>query len=245
MTPTRTPLFLLFTGLLAFSACADQSGSVPEVPAEELTAQVAELDVVHEVMVPMWHEAFPARDIVAIQASITDFEPLLLALDAATLPGILQDKQGQWDEGKTRLMRAFQELKAASDAEDEDGILGSAEALHMSYEAMVRIIRPVVPELDTFHQHLYGVYHYYGPGYDVEKIGDRADLMAAAMPPLQAAQLPDRLEDRQVDFDARVTELGNQVAALLIVMEDPTRDEVEAGIEAVHAAYKAVEEIFD
>lgn len=230
---------------LAFTACAQQSGSVPEVPAEEIASQVPELDAVHEVMAPMWHEAFPARDFAAIQAAVPGFEPLLAALDAATLPGILQDKQGRWDEGKARLMESFQALKAAGEAGDEDGILGSAEAFHMNYEAMVRIIRPVVPELDTFHQHLYGLYHYYGPGYDLEKIRQAADAMAADIPPLLAAQLPTNLEDRHQEFEAKVIELGDQVAGLLLVLEDPDKDEVEAAIEAVHAAYEAVEGIFD
>jgi hypothetical protein len=231
--------------LVALSACAEESGSVPEVPAEELTAQVAELDAIHEVMVPMWHEAFPARDFAAIRASVPEFQPLLTALDLAALPGILQDKQGQWDEGKARLLQSFQELKAAAEAGDQDAMLGSAEAFHMNYEGMVRIIRPVVPELDAFHQHLYGLYHYYGPGYDLEKIRQATDAMAAAIPPLQAAQLPSRLEDRQPDFEARVRELGDRVTALLVVLENPSRAEVEEAVEAVHTAYQSVEDIFD
>ena len=103
----------------------------------------------------------------------------------------------------------------------------------------------MVPELETFHQHLYGLYHYYGPGYDLEKIQRAADAMAADVPPLQAAQLPSRLEDRQKTFEASVAELGNQVAALLLVLQDPSREEVDAAIEAVHDAYEAVEGIFD
>ncbi|MGW8267184.1 MAG: hypothetical protein ACWGSQ_12520 [Longimicrobiales bacterium] len=231
--------------LLVIGACAQDSEPVPDVPAEETTSQVAELDAVHEVMAPMWHEAFPAQDYAAIQAAVPEFEPLLTALDSATLPGILQDKQGQWDEGKARLMESFQELRSAAEAGEGDAILGSAEAFHMNYEALVRVIRPVVPELDTFHQHLYGLYHYYGPGYDLEKIRRAADAMAADIPPLQAAQLPARLEGRQEAFATSVAELGNQVAALLLALEDPSRDEVEAAIEAVHEAYEAVEGLFD
>jgi hypothetical protein len=226
-------------------ACAEEPGSVPEVPAEELLPEVAELDAVHEVMAPMWHEAFPGRDFPAIQASVSEFEPLLSELDAATLPGILQDKQVEWDEGKIRLMEAFQGFKAAAEEGDEDGMLAAAEAFHGSYEGMVRIIRPVVPELDAFHRYLYGVYHYYGPGYDLEKIQEQADQMAAALPPLQDAQLPSSLEDRQAEFEGLVAELGGQVAILLMTLEDPTREDVDAAIESVHAAYKAVEAIFD
>jgi len=236
---------LPFLTLVTISGCGAESGSVPEVPTEELAAQVAELDAVHEVMFPMWHDAFPARDFAAIQASIPEFEPLLEALDTASLPGILRDEQDRWDGGKSRLLQSFQELKAAAEMGNEEAMLGFAEAFHMDYEAMVRIVRPVIPELDAFHQHLYGVYHYYGPGYDVEKIRQGADAMGAAIPPLQEAQIPSRLEDRQADFEARVLELGDRVAALLVVLENPSRVAVDEAIETVHAAYESVKAIFD
>jgi len=240
------PIFAI-PALLAFLACAQEPESepVPEVPAEELTSTVAELEAVHEVMAPMWHDAFPAKDFESIRTAVTQFEPLLRDLDSAVLPGILQDKQAPWDEGKTRLLDSFRELDSAASTGDEAGMLASAEAFHMSYEALVRIIRPVVPELDTFHQHLYGLYHYYGPGYDLEKIRRAADAMAADVPPLFAAELPSRVEGRQADFQARVEELGNEVATLLLLLEAPNREEVEAAIEAVHAAYEAVDAIFD
>jgi hypothetical protein len=242
---TLTSVLPLAAAVITLSACAEKPASVPEVPAEELLPEVAELDAVHDVMAPMWHEAFPGRDFPAIQASVPEFEPLLLELESAALPGILQDKQSEWDDGKDRLMEAFQGLKAAAEEGDEDGMLAAAEVFHMSYEGMVRIIRPVVPELDAFHRYLYGVYHYYGPGYDLEKIREQADQMAAALPPLQAAQLPSRLEGKQGDFESLVAEMGGQLAILLMALEDPTREDVEAAIESVHAAYQAVEAIFD
>lgn len=240
--PTR--LLLGAATFFTVAACAEQSGSVPEVPVEEITAEVAQLDAVHDIMAPMWHEAFPARDFAAIQAAVPEFEPLLQELDAVTLPGILQDKQGDWDERKARLLQSFQDLKAAAAAGNEEGMLGSAEAFHMSYEGMVRVIRPVVPELDLFHQKLYGVYHYYGPGYDLVKIQDGADQMAETIPALQGATLPARLEEKQAEFEMKVSELSDQVAGLLMVLEDPDREEIEGAIEAVHAAYQAVEDIF-
>ncbi|MGW8268692.1 MAG: hypothetical protein ACWGSQ_20165, partial [Longimicrobiales bacterium] len=64
-------------------------------------------------------------------------------------------------------------------------------------------------------------------------------------PPLEAAQLPSNLQDRQADFDARVVHLGDQVAILLIALENPSRAEVQEAVEAVHTAYQSVKEIFD
>lgn len=231
--------------ILLVSACAEESGSVPEVPKEETTRSVPELDAVHEVMVPMWHDAWPARDYDAIRTSVEDFEPLLTALEGAQLPGILQDEQARWDEQKALLMGTFQGMQAAAADGNDEELLAHAEALHMNYEGLVRIVRPLVPELDEFHQHLYGLYHYYAPGYDLEKMRKAVDSMSAVMPRLQAVQLPERLADKQEAFDAAVTRLGGEIAVLLMAMEDPDREEVLAAMEEVHTAYQAVEAVFN
>jgi hypothetical protein len=231
--------------LLTLAACQERSGSVPEVPEEEMVSQVPELDAVHDVMVPLWHEAFPARDTEAILGAIPEFETLLADLDTAELPGILQDKAPRWNEQKTLLLESFQGLKEAAESGSEEGILAFAEALHMNYEGLVRIIRPLVPELDVFHRHLYGLYHYYGPGYDLEKIARSADAMAESIPPLQEATLPDRLSSRQADFDTAVAEMGTRVAALQAALENPSREGITTAINEVHEAYSEVEAIFD
>ncbi len=253
-TTTRSPFmttrFALSTAfsavlLLTVPACQEKSGSVPDVPAEELTSDVPELDAVHEIMAPMWHDAFPARDVDAIRAAVAEFKPLVAALDTAQLPGILQDKAPRWNEQKGLLMESFHGLEQAAEEGNDEGVMAFAEAFHMNYEGLVRIIRPVIPELDVFHQKLYALYHYYGPGYDLAKITRSAEEMAQALPPLEAATLPERLSDRQEDFDAAVAELGARVAALQASLEDPARPDVEAAIEEVHTAYEAVEDIFN
>lgn len=237
-------LCLLAVFLLSGS-CTQESGSVPEVPADELTAAVPELERVHDFMQPLWHDAFPQRDFEAIQALVPQFEPTLAALDSAQLPGILRDKTESWNQGKADLMSSFQDLKTAAAAGDEEGMLGSAEAFHRSYEGLVRLIRPVVPAMDAFHQHLYGLYHYYGPGYDMEKIWGAAQAMAETVPDLLEAELPSRVQDRQERFRELAVALGDQVDSLLAALEDPTREEVEVAIEEVHSAYAAMEALFN
>jgi hypothetical protein len=218
---------------------------VPEVPQEEITAQVQELNAIHDVMRPMWHDAWPAQDYEAIREATEAFEPLVEALDAASLPGILQDKQARWDEQKQLLLETFQGLKAAAEAGENDRMMAFAEAFHMNYEGMVRIIRPLVPELDVFHQKLYGVYHYYGPGYDLEKIGNAAAEMAAAIPALQGVTLPERLAPQQGHWEMLVERMSQHVGELITVLQDPSRDAVDAAIEAVHTDYAELEGIFD
>lgn len=226
------------------SGCGDKPGSVPEVPAEEITASVPELSAVHEFMQPLWHDAFPAKDFGKIQELVPEFEPTLAALDAAELPGILQDKVEAWNEGKVTLANAFEGLKAAADAGDEEGMLGYAETFHMSYEGLVRLIRPPLPELEAVHQPLYSMFHHYGPGYDLEKIRTAATEMAAAVPDLQAAELPSRLSGHQAHFEMAVTTLGETIGALMATLDDPSKEAVTAAIDAVHTAYAEIDGIF-
>jgi hypothetical protein len=98
--------------------------------------------------------------------------------------------------------------------------------------------------MDAFHQHLYSLYHHYGPGYDLEKIGTTARNMAAAIPPLQGVELPSRLADHQEHYQMVVTELGEAVGALIATLENPSRDKVGAAIEAVHTVYAEMEGIY-
>ncbi len=223
----------------------DPPGQAPEVPAEELSSEVPILDSIHSVMHPMWHDAFPARDYPAIQGAVADFEPMVEELAAVELTGILQDKAQEWGEQKSLFLETYRGLKEAAEGGQEEEMLAFAEAFHMNYEGMVRIIRPVLPEVETFHQALYALHHYYAPAYDLEKIQEAAEEMAAAVPPLAEARLPEGLADRQEDFQEAVAELGDQVALLLLVLEEPMREEVEASVEAVHTAYEAVEAVFN
>jgi hypothetical protein len=238
------PLLGLVAIPFLLSGCAEESGSVPEVPATELIAEVPELEAVHEFMQPLWHDAFPAKDYELIQELVPQIEPTLTALDAVELPGILRDKVERWNEGKVALAEAFQGLKTAADSGDEAGMLGYAETFHMVYESLVRLIRPPLPELEAVHQHLYGLYHHYGPGYDLERIAEAVTELAATIPALRAAELPSRVADKQTLFDSSVDGLERAVAALVNTLEDPNRAEVDAAIDAVHTAYEEVEGVF-
>ncbi len=244
MNRRKVAFFALTAALGSLAGCGDRPGSAPEVPAEELAARVPLLDSIHAVMHPMWHEAYPAKDYTAIAEAVSRFEPLMAALDTVRLPSILQDKQARWDEQKTLLKSTFEGLKAAVEAGSAEQMLAFTEAFHMNYEGMVRIIRPVVPELEAFHQQLYALYHYYGPAYDLEKIRAAADSMAAVIPNLKAAQLPARLADLQGNFEGAVQILELRVSELRSTLENPSREAVQAAIEAVHDAYHGVEEIF-
>ncbi len=245
---TRFPMSLVPLALTTLLACGrgeQPPEQAPEVSQAEITASVPALDEAHELVYPLWHDAFPAKDYEAIKVLIPPFDEKLSAVQAAELPGILREKQQQWDEGVERMMESFTALQAAASTDDQAAMLAATEAFHMNYERLVRVIRPVVPELDEFHQEMYKLYHYYMPAYDVEKMREAAAAMREKLLPLQAVQLPERLAASQGSFDGSVAELARQVESLGASLESPDREGVTAAVEAVHAAYQRTEAIFN
>ena len=231
--------------LVAFTACAGESEAVPEISEADITAEVPELDAVHELMYPLWHGAVPEQDYDSIQQLVPQFEPRLTAVDAVELPGILRHKQEGWDAGKAVMMSSFEGLKQAVEANDNAAMLSHAEAFHLGYEQLVRVIRPLVPELEAFHQELYKLIHYYKPADDEAKIHEAALAMIEKLEPLRAATLPERLADRQGDFDAAVAVLGDRLGELDEALHGSDAEAIDAAVDAVHGAYGAVGGVFE
>ena len=230
-------------------ARAQASGEPPapagEISKDETTAKVPELDDLHEVIYQLWHEAYPEKNYQMIKDLLPQADDLTAKLDAAALPGILRDKQKQWDEGKVKLKDTLAALHKAAEANDEEAMLKQTEAYHAAYEGLVRTIRPVVPELDAFHQELYKLYHYHAPKYDLAAIRVQAKAMQERVPPLAAAKLPKRVADRQEAFDAAVKTLSSAVDDLVKTADKDDKDAVLAAVETVHMAYLKTEKIFD
>jgi hypothetical protein len=230
---------------IAFAACASESEAVPEISEAEITAQVPELDAVHELMYPLWHNAFPAQDYDSIRQLVPQFEPLLAAVDSVELPGILRHKQEGWDAGKAVMLSSFDGLKQAIESNDNAAMLSHTEAFHVGYEQLVRMIRPRVPELESFHQELYKLVHYYGPADDNAGIHDALVAMNEKMAPLRDVTLPERLADHQADFEAGVVTLEEKLGELEAALHGSDDDAIQAAIDAVHAAYGELDGIFE
>ncbi len=253
----RNPLFLVLitAGVLLLSVSCQketqdaQMSAGPEAAAEitqeEITAAVPELNELHEVIYPLWHTAYPEKDYALIKELLPKAEALAAKVDAATLPGILRDKQADWETGKANLKTTLQSLKAAVEADDQEEMLKQTEAFHSAFERMVRTIRPLVKELEAFHQELYKLYHYYTPEYDLEKIRAAVPLMQEKIAALKEVTLPSRLADRQENFNTAVGALEAACGELAEIVTEDDQDKIKAAVEKVHTAYQNTEKIFD
>ena len=240
---------LLMTSFFFFSCQKAEDVLVEEpqveITQEETTASVPALSDLHEVVYPLWHNAFPEKDYALIKELLPQVDALTEILDQAELPGILRDKMEQWEEGKGTLKTTLENLHKAVDADSEEDMLSQVEAFHSSYEGLVRLIRPIVPELDAFHQELYKLYHYHMPNFELDLIREDVAAMVEKIIPLKAVQLSTRLESRQEDFQAVVDNLESELIKLDEAVKTGEKQEISDAVERVHTAYQNTVKIFE
>ncbi len=240
-----TASFLFVSPCTGENPLQEQRKAKPDVTQEELKATVPELIELHEVVYPLWHSAFPEKDYELIKELLPQAESLTAKLDAAKLPGILRDKQEAWDQGKEFLLSALKKLRKAVETNNKEEMLKQLEVFHSGFERLVRTIRPVVSELEAFHQELYKLYHYHAPSYDLEKIQIDVEAMQEKLPPLKRVQLRGRLSKRQSEFNSSVQELEEAVKELAEAIKKKKKEAILEKVEKVHSAYQKTQHIFD
>jgi hypothetical protein len=194
----------------------------------------------------MWHDAWPAKDIAKLKALVPDVEKAYAALVEARLPGILREKKSRWEEKLKVLGQAVKEYRQAAEAEKTEEVLKAAESVHMNYEQLVRIVRPVMKELDAFHQVLYMLHHYYMPENKLDLVEASADSLILRMQALNEASLPKRLESRTDQFMKARASLSESVNAFVEAVKGKKgKDELAQREDTLHARYQALEKVFD
>jgi hypothetical protein len=232
-----------FFALVALLLCASILHA--QLP-DETNGRVPELDAFHKPIYALWHEAWPAKDIAKLKTLFPDVEKAYAILAEAKLPGILREKKSKWDDKLALLTQSVKDYRKAVDDNNGDGIMKAAEAVHMNYEQMVRVVRPVLPELDAFHQSLYVLHHYYVPEKKSEQIAASADSLVKKMQALNGAELPKRLEARKEAFGKARKNLDDAVKAFADgIKAKKGKDEV-ANLESVlHTRYQVLEKVFE
>jgi len=235
----KTPLVIL----LALTCCA--SLVFAQLP-DETSGRVPELDAFHKPIYELWHNAWPEKDIAKLKLLLPDVESAYTKLAAAKLPGILRDKSGKWNEKLQLLAEAVKEYRKSVEADDSASILKAAEHVHMNYEQMVRLARPMLKELDAFHQVLYLLHHYYMPEQQADKIKMSADSLVLKMEALNAATLPKRLENKTEQFNKARKNLDQAVRAFAEAVKAKSgKDELARLEDALHARYQVMEKVFE
>ena len=212
---------------------------------DETRSEVPELTAFHEIIYPIWHTAFPEKDYRALRSYVPQIHEMAAKIYAASLPGILRDKETQWKNGLDELKKSVAAYDAAASGQDDPALLRAAEALHSRYEALVRTIRPVVKEVDDFHRALYVVYHTDTPEKNYDRIRVAAPDLVAKAEATTKALLPQRLAARDDAYRKASAELLEAAKALDGAAGAHDHEGMIAGVDKLHAKYQALEKIFD
>jgi len=212
---------------------------------QETESTVPELTNFHDIIYPIWHAAYPQKDYAALRGFAPEVKSLAEKIYTAQLPGILRDKEAKWKQGLEEFRSAVEGYIAAAAGEDDKALLDAAELLHAKYEMMVRIIRPVLKEVDAFHKVLYVVYHKYLPDKDYESIKSASEEMALKAEAITKASLPKRLESKSEPFAQAASELYESAKKLAEIAKSGEGAAIETAVEKVHACYQSLENIFD
>jgi len=211
----------------------------------DATPAVPALDAMHDVVMPMWHDAWPNKDYKVLVGMLPDLEKHLAAISKAELPGILREKTALWAAGLADLNKAGADYKAAVASGKNEDLLKAAEALHMQYEKLVRVIKPVLPELDDFHGTLYVLYHTQINPLLVAKVTASVETLKLKMAALNKATLPDRLKAKADVFAAQRDRLAKALAALAGTLGGKDLTKVSEAVELMHVEYQKLERVFE
>jgi len=213
----------------------------------EINPQIPELSQYHEVIYQIWHSGWPNKDYDLLKSLYPDAEKGYLELQKVKLTGILQDKQSQWNDAVKKLGEYIEEYKSAIEKNDNQALLDAAEKVHSQYEQLVRLINPILKEMEEFHKSLYMLYHYDYPQYDLDKIQKDVAELSKKMEELNKAQLPKKYESMKNEFENKRLELDKAMKQLeqSIKEYENNKDAISKSIEEMHKAYQNLEGIFE
>ena len=245
MPINRISRYLILGVLLCAFALAVHAQGQKAEPAAETVAKVPALDAFHEVIYQIWHDAWPKKDAAMLQKLLPEVEKGIADITAAKLPGILREKQTAWDTQVKKIQAISSDYKAAVTAKDDPQLLSAAEKLHSQYEAMVRVLRPALKELDDFHAVLYMVHHHYLPGKQFDKVKSAAAEMKIKMAALNNAKLPERLKKIEEAFAAARAKLSKSVDELEAAVGTDNEEKIKQAFDVVHTNYEMLNQLFE
>jgi NADH dehydrogenase/NADH:ubiquinone oxidoreductase subunit G len=233
----------LYSSILLVALCGSVFGSAQR--SADATAEVPALGSFHEVIYKIWHEAWPEKNTTMLRQLLPEVEKGISDVSSAQLPGILREKKAAWDEGIKKLRITGSEYKTAAAARDDGALLASAEKLHSQFEELMRITRPALKELDEFHAVLYMLFHHYLPDYDLEKIRSSAVELKQKMAALNACQLPERLKQKEAQFQTARIKLSKSVDAFESGVRSNDEKTIKDLVSVLHADYQALNQVFE
>jgi hypothetical protein len=235
----RLLIALMVAVPLAFAAAV--AAQAPQEPS----TSVPELEKFHDVIMPMWHTAYPAKDYAALRKIAPDVQAGVAKIAAAKLPGIFREKEAAWAKGIATLQAAAAAYAKAAAGTDDKALLVAAENLHTVYEAQGQIIRPVVPEMNEFHKTMYVVQHTYVPEKKWAEVCKASPDLLTRAEAVSKATLPKRVEAKTEAFKMESAALVADAKALSAACKANQPAGIEKATDALHSRYEGLGKIFE
>jgi hypothetical protein len=230
--------------LLLLGAVATAQNKEHATPAE-LSAQLPVLEEFHEVIYPLWHQAWPNKDYALIRELLPKVVTFTAQIEATPLPGILRDREEKWKQGVATLRTCTDKLSAAVKGGQEQAMLDAVEKLHSSYEGLVRTVRPRFAEMEAYHAVLYQIYHYYMPNKDLAKLRTASKELIAKSAALVKAQTPKRFVEKEAQFRAVLAKIDATTQLLARAAKGKKWPPIEKAVEEVHNSYLELEQLYE
>ena len=211
----------------------------------EISGSVPELEEFHNVIYEIWHNAYPDKDYNALRSYVNDVNGYAAKVYEANLPGILRDKETKWQDGLVELKKAVENYNAAASGTDNEQLLIAAEALHAKFEMMVRIIKPVLKEVDEFHKVLYVVFHKYLPEKNYGNIKSACEELKLKAEAIINAKPTKKVEAKLEQFKNAANELLTAVNTLSEICKGNDLAAIDSAVEDMHTKYQKLEAVFD
>lgn len=233
--------------LLALGASITALAQTKE-QAAEISSDVPELQAFHTIIYPLWHNAYPAKDITTIKSFVPQIKANMGKMNSAKLPGILRDKENLWRSELIKFNAVAESYYKACSENNDEAILLAVEKLHSAYEAMNRVVKPFVEEMDKYHQTLYVIYH---KMYPEKKYNEIAGLMntlisqADAITKYPEDKLARRLKAKTPEYYTISKDLYDETIALKNALKRKNAKKKDAAVEKLHATYQKLASLFE
>jgi hypothetical protein len=217
------------------------------VDPAEISSSVQELSDFHDIIYPMWHDAYPAKDYNALKEFVPKIKSNMESINKAKLPGILREKETAWKSQLNELNSSAQNYYSAANGNDNNALLTAAEKLHASYEKMVRVLSPALKEIDDFHQTLYVIYHKLLPDSKFDEIAGLTGTLvtkAEAIVNYPQDKLKTRLGDKLGTYSVSAKKLYDSVTNLKEVLKGTDPNKKKEAVESMHKAYEDLDSLF-
>jgi hypothetical protein len=239
-------LLISISLFLALSFCFVSFGQTKVDPAE-ISSRVQELTDFHDIIYPMWHDAYPAKDYNALKGFVPKIKSYMESINKVKLPGILREKETAWKSQLNDLNNSAQSYYTAAVSNNNNDLLTAVEKLHSSYEKMLMVLRPPLKEIDDFHQTLYIIYHKLLPDSKFDEIAGLTGTLttkAEAIVNYPQEKLKTRLGDKIGAYNVSAEKLLTSVKSLKEVIKSNNPEKKKEAVESMHKAYEGLVSLF-